>query len=129
MSGEQEPARPGFIAFPALEAYGDGGFRIAGRRYVGSVLILNGEVASWSPAALDALSPADVSSVISAEPKPEFLLLGVGAALRRPPVAFADALRDAGIGLEFMITGAACRVYTTLIGEGRFIAAGLIAVD
>lgn len=129
MTDPSDAARPGFVAFPALEAYGAGGFRIAGRRHEGSVLIVNGVVSPWTPRELDAIAPDDIAPVIAAEPKPEFLLLGVGESLRRPPAPVADRLREAGVGLEFMITSSACRVYATLIGEGRFIATALLAVD
>jgi uncharacterized protein len=38
-------------------------------------------------------------------------------------------LIDAGIGLEPMDTGAACRTYNILLAEQRPVAAALIAVD
>jgi uncharacterized protein len=37
-------------------------------------------------------------------------------------------LRQAGIGLEFMDTPAAARLYNVLVSEGRRLAAALIAV-
>ena len=42
--------------------------------------------------------------------------------------AVRDALQRAGIGLEFMDTAAACRVYNILTAEGRKLAAAMIAV-
>jgi uncharacterized protein len=38
-------------------------------------------------------------------------------------------LRARGILLESMASGAACRTYNVLMGEERFVAAALIAVD
>jgi uncharacterized protein len=39
------------------------------------------------------------------------------------------ALKAAGIALEAMDSGAACRTYNVLLAEGRPIGAALIAVD
>ena len=47
---------------------------------------------------------------------------------RLPPRAVREALQRAGIGLEFMDTPAACRLYNILTAEGRKLAAALIAV-
>jgi uncharacterized protein len=58
----------------------------------------------------------------------EFLLLGVGARNAQPPRAIREALLAAGMGLEFMDTPAAARLYNVLTSEGRRVAAALIAV-
>jgi uncharacterized protein len=56
-------------------------------------------------------------------------LLGTG----RTRVPLADPLslrlRQAGITAEVMSTGQAANTYNILLGEGRRVAAGLIAVD
>jgi len=58
----------------------------------------------------------------------ELLLFGQGARMAPVPPALRQGLREAGIGLEPMDTGAACRTYNVLAAEGRRIAAALIAV-
>jgi uncharacterized protein len=58
----------------------------------------------------------------------EFLLLGVGPRNAPPPKPIRQALLAAGIGLEFMDTPAAARLYNVLTSEGRRVAAALIAV-
>ena len=63
------------------------------------------------------------------ETKPmEFVLLGVGHTNALPPRAVREALAKAGIGLEFMDTPAAARMYNVLTAEGRRLAAALIAI-
>jgi uncharacterized protein len=114
--------------FPRLTAYGDGGFRFAGARHEGSVLVLNGELHAWSLEALAAATPEHFDPVFAADPVPELVLLGAGPRMARAPAPVAQRFRDAGVGLEVMDTGAACRVYATLAGEGRRFAAALIAV-
>jgi len=42
------------------------------------------------------------------------------------PTALRAALRAAGIILEAMDTGAACRTYNVLVGEERRVAAALL---
>jgi uncharacterized protein len=44
------------------------------------------------------------------------------------PAALRTALKAAGISSDPMDTGAACRTYNVLAGEGRAVAAALIAV-
>ncbi len=118
-----------YIAYPRLDAYGDGGFRIDGERRGGSILIVNGEVLSWPAASLAAADVDAFAPVFDAAPRPELVLFGVGARMAPPRHDVQARFRDAAIGLEFMDTGAACRVYATLVGEGRHIAAALIAVE
>jgi uncharacterized protein len=114
---------------PLVEAFGGGGFRIAGERWDGSVLILNDAVQAWPVASLAALTPADLAVVLDAPREGvELLLLGVGASLSLAPKAVREALKAANLGLEVMTTPEACRMYNYLAGEGRRVAAALIAV-
>ncbi len=111
-----------------LDAYGDGGFRIAGVRHDGSVLIINGVAQPWPVLALADAAPDAFDRVFAADPAPDLVLLGTGARLIPPREALLARFRDAAMGLEFMDTGAACRVYATLAADGRRVAAALIAV-
>ena len=61
-----------------------------------------------------------------AELRPELVLFGSGAALRFPRPAWVRRLIEAGIGVETMDTGAACRTYNILAGEGRRVVAALL---
>ena len=114
---------------PSIDAYGGGGFRLAGERHDGSVLILNDEPRSWCVAAMSELTLADLAPVLDAGAADvEFVLLDTGARNALPPREIRDGLRAAGIGLEFMDTPAAARLYNLLTSEGRRLAAALIAV-
>jgi uncharacterized protein len=78
---------------------------------------------------LSELTPQALEPVLAAgRGAVEFLLLGVGARNAQPPRPVRDALARAGIGLEFMDTPAAARLYNVLTSEGRRLAAALIAV-
>ncbi len=121
--------QPAFDILPALTAYGDGGFRFADGRIRGPVLISPQGVSEWNVSLLAALTAADFSPLTTQEPGLEFVLLGVGKTMTRPPLIVREAFRSASIGLEFMDTGAACRLYNVLASEGRRIGAALLPVD
>lgn len=114
---------------PQIDAFGGGGFRLSGRRVEGSILILGDVARSWSPSTLAEATPFSLQPVFDAGPQAvEFVLLGVGAVNAPPPKDLRRRLQSAGIGLEFMDTPAACRMYNILTGEGRRLAAALIAI-
>ena len=114
---------------PQVDAYGDGGFRLSGARHEGSVLILQDEARSWPVTSMAELTPDSFADVLAAGRRDvEFVLLGTGKTNALPPKAVREALQRAGIGLEFMDTAAAARVYNVLTAEGRRLACALIAV-
>lgn len=59
--------------------------------------------------------------------QPEIVLLGTGPKLRFPHPALSRPLIEARIGLEVMDTGAACRTYNLLAGEGRKVLVAILA--
>jgi uncharacterized protein len=117
------PRRP-----PSVDAYGAGGFRVSGERREGSLLILADEPRSWAPQALDEITLADLAPILEHAGDVEFVLLGTGAAQALPPKLVRETLQGARIGLEFMDTAAAARLYNVLAAEGRRLAAALIAI-
>ncbi len=114
---------------PSIDSFGGGGFRVSGVWRQGSLLFLDDAYQPWRPTALDALTPDDFDAVIAAGAAiSEFVLLGTGAVQALPPRAVRDAVRAAGLGLEFMTTAAAARTYGVLASQGRRFAVALIAV-
>ena len=77
---------------------------------------------------VEALTPDDLKPILEHKGEVEFVLLGTGAVQALPPKAIREALRDARVGLEFMDTPAAARLYNVLASEGRRLAAALIAI-
>jgi uncharacterized protein len=114
---------------PSIDAFGGGGFRVSGERREGSLLILDDTPRDWPVSSAAALTPDDFAEVLAAGAQAvEFVLLGIGPSARPAPRAVREALQAAGIGLEVMDTATAARVYNVIVGEGRRIAAALIAV-
>ncbi|MBI4185191.1 MAG: Mth938-like domain-containing protein [Proteobacteria bacterium] len=111
-----------------IETYGDGRFRISGRTYAGSVIVLPERTESWAVAAFADITWESLRPVVEAAPGVGLLIVGCGR--RAEPVAAEHRrrLREAGIVAEAMDTGAACRTFNVLVSEDRRVAAALIAV-
>jgi uncharacterized protein len=112
-----------------ITRYGGGRFHVGGAVYEGSVLVFPERTELWPVSEPGQIDAAGLQAVLVQRPAVEILLLGCG--VRAVPVP-ADARRQlsaAGITVEPMDTGAACRTYNVLLGEARRVAAALIAVD
>lgn len=59
----------------------------------------------------------------------DILIIGCGAAFEPPPKGLREGLKEEGVALEWMDTGAACRTFNVLLAEDRAAAAALIAVE
>lgn len=111
-----------------INAYGDGGFRISGRHWTEPVLVFPGQTMAWDIAGIGDLSVPSLEPAFAMEPAVELLLIGCG-----PNMVFIDKglraeIRARGLVIEALDTGAACRTYNLLMGEGRRVAAALIPV-
>ena len=115
-----------------IQSYGDGGFRIAGVAYTGSVLIEAEKTHLWpiaDPASITLMNLAPITRSIGAQPAGGVvMLLGTGSEPATIDRSLRAELRALGIGLEVMGTGAACRTFNVLLAEERTVIAALIAV-
>lgn len=112
-----------------VHAYSASGFVFAGGevRVTGPVLILPEGVFTWPVAsAPDTLTPDDLAPAVAVAPAIDFILLGTGAAQVFPMQQLRAACAHAGLGLEVMATGPACRTLTLLLSEQRLFAAALL---
>lgn len=110
-----------------IDAYGNGGFRFADMSHRGAILCLPSGVYAWEPAL--PLDAASFAQVLAEKGALQILLLGTGARQVFPSGELRRAFAEAGVGLEVMTTGAACRTYNILLAEGRAVGAALIPVD
>jgi uncharacterized protein len=109
---------------PLINGFTHGGFRVDENVYR-ALLLTPSRADGWTPPPLEALDEAALAPVLDIAPAPEFLLLGTGASLMRPPAALTKLLEDRGIGVEAMDSRAAARAWGVLRGEGRWITAAL----
>jgi len=112
-----------------VESYGGGRFRVTGIAYEGSVLVFPGRTLSWPVATMAQLDETSLAPVVAEGQagNVDLLLLGCGARMAMIPADLRRHLRAAGVIVEAMDTGAACRTYNVLMADGRRVAAALIA--
>jgi uncharacterized protein len=92
----------------------------------GGLKLTPDDARDWAAESIAALTEADVADLLAMTPPPEFILLGTGASMARPPAAFVRAVEARGVGIEAMDSRAAARAWGVLRGEGRWIAAALL---
>lgn len=101
---------------------------MANESYQGSIIVHPGGVMAWPVTRFEDVSLETLAPVLALAGKVDVCLIGCGARLLPIPPALRAALKQAGVPSDPMDTGAACRTYNVLAGEGRAVAAALIAV-
>jgi uncharacterized protein len=119
---------PYFPGRAPIDAYGNGGFRFAEMSHRGHILCLPDGVFAALGTEADSIAIEALAQLAGQAEIQTVLLLGTGAAQVFPSAATRAAFATAGIGLEAMDTGAACRTYNVLLAEKRAVAAALLAV-
>jgi uncharacterized protein len=110
-------------AGPVVTGFAGAGFKIDGEPTPGGVLLTPEWWRPWDGLLnLDALEPLAAIG-------PEFIVIGTGATLVRPPRELVAALDGQGIGVEPMDSRAAARAWGMLRDEGRWIAAALMPLS
>jgi len=112
-----------------IEGYGGGRFRVSGAVHEGSVIVFPDRTEPWTVTAFEQIAPDSFGGLAGASHEVDLLLLGCGPRMCLVPGAVRQPLREHGIVLEPMATGAACRTFNVLVAEGRRVAAALIAID
>ena len=92
------------------------------------VLVTPAVTTAWNVTRAEEVSLDNLAPLKSAAVPTELLVLGCGkrAAFIAPDIR--AALKGAGLALEVVDTGSACRIYNVLLAEGRRVAAALIPV-
>ncbi|RMD88233.1 MAG: hypothetical protein D6807_06375 [Alphaproteobacteria bacterium] len=113
-------------ALPLVTAYGGGGFTIGGKRWETPILVRREGVEPLAISGIADLSPTDLVPLLGKRGAIDLLLVGGGERLVQPSAALRKALREAGIGVEAMDSGAAARTFNVLLLEARRVAAVLV---
>jgi|SRR6516164_10324842 uncharacterized protein len=113
-----------------VESYGEGRFRVSGQVHQSAILVFPDRTLAWAVGAATEATLENLEPILAAgrEGSIELLLFGQGPRMELVPPALRQGLKAAGIVVEPMDTGAACRTYNVLMAEGRRVAAALIAV-
>ncbi len=106
-----------------IQAYAGGQFKISGKIYQGAVFVTPEQTIAWdAPGAFSDLGPGDFAGLSG---KFDVILLGTGKTMKLLTPDLRKSLKDNGLNVDSMDTGAACRTYNVLMTEGRVVAAAL----
>jgi len=112
-----------------IQAYSGGAFRVSGQAFTGPVVVMVEKTFAWPVANLSEPLTIDDFSILFPETENlDVVLVGCGARMGAIPFPLRQALKERGLAVEFMDTGAACRTYNVLMAEGRRVAAALLPV-
>jgi uncharacterized protein len=108
-----------------VRSYGPGRFLIGEREWREPVLATPAASAPLGVARALDIVPETLAFLKILPTPTELLVLGCGAKAVFVPPAQRALLKAAGLGLEVVDTGSACRIYNVLVAEGRRVAAAL----
>ena len=121
-------AEPRHLPYPApIEAYGKGGFRFANMSHRGSLLCLPDGIWPWPLRNASEINEAALEPVFARADAIGLFLIGAGKGGWVLPKALRERFKMLSISVEVTNTGSAVSTYNILLGEGRRVAAGLIA--
>ncbi|WP_200940736.1 Mth938-like domain-containing protein [Sphingomonas sp. Leaf339] len=112
---------------PAIRGFSGTGYRLDDVTVAPALLLTMTQAMDWTPPPIATLAIESLEPVLT--PAPEFVLIGTGTHLVRPPLSLVRALEARNIGLEAMDSRAAARAWGVLREEGRVIAAALYPLD
>jgi uncharacterized protein len=108
-----------------IRAYGNGELRINDEVYRSAILVSASAVQVAADIRdMEDLARLDPSRILALDP--ELVLLGTGQRQIFPAASFRAQFLSAGIGLEVIDTGAACRTFNVLVAEQRRVVALLM---
>ena len=109
-----------------VRTYGPGRFLISEREWREPVLVTPTVTVPVQIARAEDLTLESLAFLKTLPVPTELLVLGCGARAVFVPPDKRAVLKAAGLGLEVVDTGSACRIYNVLLAEGRRVAAVLI---
>ena len=112
-----------------IEGFGKGGFRFAGKSHRGSLLCLPSGIWAWTPARADDINEGALAQMFDVAADIGLFLIGTGQTPWHLPAPLHMRFHTLKISVEVMRTGTAVSTYNIMLGEGRRVAAGFIAVD
>lgn len=112
-----------------IQSYGDGRFKVTGEFYQGSIFVFPERTSLWPAVSMADISIESLHPVIEIAADIDILLVGCGPTFQAPAKGLRASLKGAGIVLEWMDSGAACRTFNVLVAEERRVAAAILAVD
>ena len=111
-----------------IQSYSDTGFKVSDNIYNTPILVFPESTEKWILYKENEFSKKSFNTLLELRSKPEILLLGCGRGAKLVPEEIRDLMRNQGIVVEPMGTGAACRTFNVLVLEERNVAAALLPI-
>ncbi len=115
-----------------IQSYAGGTFKVSGVSYDGPIIVMPDgcQVGNISQdTSLDDLSVNDFQPLIDNANEIDVVLLGCGSTMAFISPTLRNDLKQPGVSVDVMDTGAACRTYNVLMAEGRRIVCALLPVS
>lgn len=111
-----------------ITSYGDGKFTVNKKKVTGSILLYKERVDPWPVTEPSDVTLESLEILIAHADEYDILIVGCGEMSKAPPKGLREAIKDKGLILEWMNSGAAARTYSVLQTEDRRVMAAIIAV-
>jgi uncharacterized protein len=112
----------------AISGFGQGGFRFADISHQGSILALPSGIYRWEPPLPFRHGEGIYDKVLHESSAIDVLLIGAGTVPLPLPEPMRWRFRECGVSVDAMTTASAASTYNVLLGEGRRVAAALVAI-
>ncbi|HUK61475.1 MAG TPA: Mth938-like domain-containing protein [Stellaceae bacterium] len=109
-----------------IESYGRASFRVSGIVHECAILVFTDRTIPLTVRAIGEMTAETLAPLFARAGGVEILLLGCGARMLLVPRELRARLKEVGIVVDAMDTGAACRTYNILMAEDRRVAAVLL---
>lgn len=109
-----------------IQGYGAGSFRVNGTSYNGAIIVTPEKTVAWAARSFGTLAESDFDTLAANADEIDVVLVGSGARGEFFPPKLRAVLKEKGLSVDAMDTGAACRTYNVLMAEGRRVAAALL---
>ncbi len=112
-----------------IQSYANGTFKVSGVAYTTPILVIPDKTEQWELGDIrdvTALQPQHFSELTKNANQIDVVLLGCGKVMCFMPPKLKADLKTAGLSVDIMDTGAACRTYNILMAEGRRVACALL---
>ena len=107
-----------------IQSYGEAHIILNNARYSASLILTPNQRVDWAVDDASLLTDTLLAPLLADEP--ELIVIGTGAHQRPPNPLVMRFFARHGLGLEFVSTPTACRIYNILASEGRRVGCGLI---
>ncbi len=111
-----------------IDGYGKGGFRFADMSHRGSLLCLPSGIWAWPVAGPEDITETALKPVFAEAENIGLVLIGAGDDRWIMPDDLRLRFHQRKLAVEVARTGTAVSTYNILLGEGRRVAAALVAV-